>query len=76
MKIEFYFFKSWYVGFRLRDLIPIFGFSKNVQGWSFTRNWSLNWLTYCLCFSIILRSDLNEDINIAHEMNVAKYMRS
>lgn len=73
MKREFNFYKSWYAGFRFKDLIPCFGFSKNVQGWSFTRNWTLNWFTYCLQFSIVLRSDLNEDRNIAHEKNVARY---
>lgn len=76
MKREFNFYKSWYAGFRFKDLIPCFGFSKNVQGWSFTRNWTLNWFTYCLQFSIVLRIDLNEDRNIAHEKNVARYMLS
>ena len=74
MKREFCFYKSWFAGFRIVDLIPIFGFSKNVQGWFFTRNYTLNWLTYCIQFSITKTSDLNEDRNIAHEKNVNRYM--
>lgn len=76
MKREFNFYKSWYVGFRIKDLLPIFGFTKNVQGWSFTRVWSLNWFTYAISFRLIKRSNLNEDRNIAHEKNVARYMLS
>lgn len=76
MKIEFNFYKSWYAVFRFKDLLPLFSFNKNVQGWSFTRVWSLNWFTYSVSFSIVKRSDLNEDRNIAHEKNVARYMLS
>ena len=75
MRIEIYFYKSWFAGFRFKDLMPIPGFSKNVQEWSFTRNWTLNWLTYCAQFSIVKMSCLNEDANTAHEKNVAMYMR-
>ena len=76
MKREFNFYKSWYAGFRTKNLFPIFSFTKNVQGWSFTRVWSLNWFTYAISFSLVKRSDLNEDISIAHEKNVARYMLS
>ena len=74
MKREFNFYKSWYAGFRLIDLVPIFSFTKNVQGWSFTRVWSLNLFTYAMSFSLEKRSDLNEDRNVAHENNVKRYM--
>ena len=75
MKREFYFYKGWYADLdsRFNSIIWIF---QNVQGWSFTRNWTLNWFTYCLQFSIVLRSDINEDRNIAHEKNVARYLLS
>jgi hypothetical protein len=76
MKREFNFYKSWYAGFRLIDLVPIFSFTKNVQGWSFTRVWTLNWFTYAASFRLIKRSDLNEDRSIAHEKNVKRYMVS
>jgi hypothetical protein len=71
-KINFY--KSYYSTFRVKDLFPKFSISKNVQGWFFTRIWSLNWFTYVVSFSIIKRSDLNEERNIAHEKNVARYI--
>ena len=70
MKKELDLFKSYYAGFRFKDLLPLFSFTKNVQGWS------LNWFTYCLSFRLIKRSDLNEDRNVAHEKNVKRYMVS
>ena len=76
MKREFNFYKSWYAGFRAKDLLPIFSFTKNVQAWAFTRVWSLSWFTYAISFSLVKRSDFNEDRNIAHEKNVARYMLS
>jgi len=76
MKREFNFYKSWYSDFRAKDLLPIFSFTKNVQGWSFTRVWSLNWFTYAISFRLVKRSDLNEDRSIAHKKNVARYMLS
>jgi hypothetical protein len=76
MKIEFNFYKSWYAGFRFKDLLPIFSFTKNVQGWSFTRVWSLNWFTYAVSFRLIETSDLNEEKSVAHEKNVNRYMLS
>ena len=76
MKREFNFYKSYYAGFRAKDLLPIFSFTKNVQGWTFTRVWSLNWFTYVASFSLIKRSDLNEDRGVAHEKNVKMYMVS
>lgn len=74
MKTELNFYKSWYSRFRMIDLVPVFSFSKNIQGWSFTRVWTLNWFTYAVSFFLIKRSYLNEDRKIAHEKNVAKYM--
>jgi hypothetical protein len=76
MRREFNFYKSWFAGFRAKDLLPIFSFTKNVQGWSFTRVWSLNWFTYAISFRLIKRSDLNEDRSVAHEKNVKRYMVS
>ena len=74
MKRELKLFKSWYGKFTIKQLIPEFRFSKNVQGWFFTRNWSVTWFTYCLNYSITITSDTNEERNIAHEKNVARYM--
>lgn len=76
MKRELDFYKSWYAGFRLIDLVPIFSFTKNVQAWSFIRVWTLNWLTYCVSFRLIKKSYLNEDRCLAHEMNVKRHMVS
>jgi hypothetical protein len=74
MKKELKLFKSWYGKFTVKQLIPKFRFSKNVQGWFFTRNWSVTLFTYCLNYSITITSDTNEEHNIAHEKNVALYM--
>ena len=75
MKKKLKFYKSWFASFTKEQFIPKFSFSKNVQGWFFTRNWCLNWLTYCLQYSITIKSDLEEDRSIAHEKNVAFYMK-
>lgn len=76
MKRKIYFYKSWFASFRPKDLLPCFGFSKNVQGWSFTRNYTLNWFTYCLQFSVVLYNYLDEERKIAHVKNAGKYMLS
>ena len=76
MKKEFNFYKSWYSAFRFKDLFPVFSFTKNVQGWSFIRVWSLNWFTYAISFRLIKRSEWNEHRNVAHEKNVKRYMMS
>jgi len=76
MKRKFIFYKSWLAGFRAKDLFPIFSFTKNVQGWFFTRVWSLNWFTYTISFILIKTSDLNEDRSLSHEKNVKRYMVS
>ena len=75
MKREFNFYKSYYDGFRVKDLLPIFSFTKNVQGWFFTRVWSLNWFTYAASFRLIKKIYLNEDRSVAHEKNVKRYMQ-
>jgi hypothetical protein len=69
------FYKSWYAKFRLIDLVPRIHFSKNVQGWWFIRDWSFYWFTYCLSFTIVIQSDVNEDRNEAHERNVNLFLK-
>ncbi len=56
MKSELYFYKSWYAGFRTKDLLPIFCFSKNIQGLSFIRVLNLKWFTYAVSFFIVKRN--------------------
>lgn len=75
MKREVYFYKSWFSKFRFKDLIPCFSFSKNVQGYTFTRNYSLNCFTYCLQLSVIKYDNLDSETNIAHQKNVLKYLK-
>lgn len=74
MKREIYFYRRNYIGFTSKDLLPIYNFRKNVQGWSFIRVWSLYWFNYAISFIITKRSYLNEDIVVAHEKNVKQYM--
>ena len=76
MKRELKLFKSWYEHFTIKHLIPSFKFSKNVQGWFFTRNYSITLFRYCLNYSITITSDVKDDRCLAHERNVAVYMRS
>ena len=74
MKREIYFYKTDFTKFKVANLLPIFSYSKNVQGWSFTRDYTITWLRFALRLSLIKRSDLTIDRNLAHEQNVLKYM--
>lgn len=73
MKTKMYFYKWWFAGFRVIDFIPLLSLSKNVQGWSFTRVYSLRWLTYCFSIQLTKNSDLDANRDIAHERNVKRY---
>jgi len=75
MKREINFYQTDYTKFKVANLLPKVSFSKNVQGWSFTRNYTITWLRFAVTISLIKRSDLNIDRNLAHEQNVAKYMQ-
>lgn len=76
MKYRVNCYKSIFTPIRPIDFSPHFEFSKNVQSWYFTRNWSLTWFIYQITFSATLISDLSENGEYAHQKNVAKYMRS
>jgi len=83
MKRKLKFYKYWYAPLNFKEYtllnynkyIPKFKFSKNVQGWSFTRNYTVYWLKWAITYSTIITSDLNIDRNVAHEMNIKKYMQ-
>jgi hypothetical protein len=75
MKREIDFYQTDYTRLNAANLLPKVSFSKNVQGWSFIRNYTITWLRFALTLSFTKRSDLNVDRNLAHEQNVAKYMQ-
>jgi hypothetical protein len=75
MKKEFYFYKNWYAGFRLKDLIPKVSFSENVQGWFYTRVYTLKWFTYAISLFLIKTRCLDQEREIAHEKNVQYYLK-
>ena len=72
---EIYFYKSWFLKFRFKDLFPCFSFSKNVQGFAFTRNYCLNLFTYCIQLSVVKYDNLDYETSIAHQKNVLKYLK-
>jgi hypothetical protein len=74
MKRELKLFKSWYGPLGLKCFIPRYSYSKNVQGWFFTQNWSVLFFTYCINYSLTIISDMSEERSSAHEKNVAQYM--
>lgn len=74
MKKEIYFYKSRHSAIRVVDFCPILSYTKNVQGYSFIRTWSLIWLRYSFTLFVIKNSDLNEDRDVAHENNIRKYI--
>jgi hypothetical protein len=84
MKRKLKFYKYWYAPLNFKDYstfeyskwIPKFEFSKNVQGWSFTRNYSIYWIRWAITYTTIIHSDFNIDRKIAHEINVKKYIKN
>lgn len=73
MKRNFTFFKSYYAPLSLKNFVPKFEFSKNVQAWWFTRNFTLMWIRWALTYTITIHSDYKEARSLAHESNVNKY---
>ena len=81
MKRELKFYQYWFAPMNFKYPIfgyskwfPKFDFSKNVQGWFYTRKYTLSWLKWALTYTISLNSDFSVSRNLAHEMNVKKYM--
>ena len=74
MKHKINFYRHWFAPVSIKNLLPIFSCSKNVQGWFFTRSYTLEWFTYAINYSITINSNFNIDRNVAHNINVAKYM--
>ena len=74
MKRELTFYKSYYAPLSMQNIVPKFEFSKNVQAWWFTRNYTLTWIRWALTYTITIQSDLEEERTMAHESNVKKYM--
>lgn len=69
--------------FRLSYLIPHFSFTKNVQGPTFNRSYSVNWINWAFtiwhtvydyqednCYFNVIAQRYN-----IHELNVEKYLR-
>ena len=74
MKKKLKFYKYWFAPITLKQLIPSYSHSKNVQGWFFTRNWSVSWFRYCLLFTITVTSEFSVSRNIAHKKNITRYI--
>jgi hypothetical protein len=74
MKREINFYKHWFAPVRIKNFLPVFSYSKNVQGWFFTRNYTVEWFTYAINFRVMVNSDYDVEREVAHELNVAKYM--
>ena len=74
MKRKINFYQTDYKKFKTANLLPDVSFSKNVQGWFFTRNYTITWLRFAVTLTLTKRSDLNIDRDLAHEQNVKMYM--
>jgi len=68
------YYKTDYTSFSVKNLLPKVIFSKNVQGWFFTRNYTFVWLQFAATYWITIRSDINIDREVAHQNNVEKWM--
>jgi hypothetical protein len=73
-KKELKFYKSIFIPIRVIDFFPIIKFSKNVQGYSFTRSYTLSWFKYAVTYFKTIESCMDIDMNTAHKSNVLKYM--
>ena len=66
------FYKYSYTSFW--NLIPKIEYSKNVQGWFFTRSLTIYWIRHAITFRKTINSNFNIDRILAHSLNVEKYM--
>lgn len=73
-KQEIKFYQTDFTPFKVTDLFPKLGYSKNVQGWFFTRNYILTLFRYAITLSLTTISDLSISREKAHRMNVANNM--
>ena len=73
-KKELKFYKSIFIPIRVIDFFPIIKFSKNVQGYNFTRSYTLRWFRYAVTYFKTIESCMDADRDIAHKINVSKYM--
>ena len=74
MKREVKFYQTQFSPFTGKNLLPKLTFSKNVQGWFFTRNWTITLFRFACTISTTVTKDLDVDRNLAHDQNVSKYM--
>jgi hypothetical protein len=74
MRRNIHFYRTDYTKFTSTNLIPKFSFSKNVQGWVFTRNYTFECMRYAITLSLLITSDTKIPMNIAHRDNVNKWM--
>jgi len=82
MKLKLRFYRYWYapIGFKKypnfewNKWIPKFEYTKNVQGWWFTRNYTLYWFIWAINYKITIHSNYDIERNVAHEINVKKYV--
>jgi len=76
------FYRYWYAPIGFKDYptfewnkwLPKFDYMKNVQGWWLTRTYTLYWFIWALTYTIVIHSDYDVERNVAHEMNVKKYL--
>ena len=74
MKLKIKFYKTQFESFDIKNLIPTFNFSKNVQGWFYIKNYTVILFRYAMTITIIKTSDLFINRQIAHDFNVCKYI--
>jgi len=76
MKLNLNFYRYLLSSMKMINYKPKFVYSKNVQGYWFTRNYTIYFCVWALTLTITIHSDFNVKRSIAHEMNVKKYMLS
>lgn len=68
-------YRYWYAKIFWRVVFPRFEFSRNVQGWYFTRTFTVSWIGYAIRFDFTTVNYWELERHIAHEKNVDKYIR-
>jgi len=75
MKVEIRAYKYWYQRLGRRNFFPKVAFSKNVQGWFFTRSMTGMWGKWAITFFLNRHSSFEVDRGAAHKQNVKRFMK-
>lgn len=74
IKLNLQLYRSEFGPFDRNAIVPKAGFSKSVQGYFFTRSYTITWFLFSITARLTWVSDYNQNRTEAHAANVLKYL--